>query len=636
MSPTTSTFSSFADEVYTLCDGNPRAKPAATSPSSTTITETVYQQLGWTETSVVKYTEDVPISGIATSTSLSTIVSNTPIPITTCTRPANVVAPSCTIGLSDWKSLATIYRSFAERECAIQDISTGLFPPPISGWTKTMNPCDHCTIHVAAVKLLYFPVTMGGDLCGNRTTVTPSTPGPTRIEAFGREFTTGSVYISYPGAYALNYGGVQCGARHDSGYLTLPSSSLSSFRSSIVSGRGLTSQYSFNFGDLPPNPVPADAWWGANGQATITDADYAPAIADAIYFRALDPAWSDCAIQTFGVQDPPYALTQEAIAAAPSNVGAQPTAEPQSIVSATPASGISMSAATQTANTATGDEDPKEPQDNTSSSRLSQLPQLTRTGKSAVISDPATHRSSTKDPVDSSGRHVNVSPTVSDEFSSASPPQPDQEQSAAVFSTPAGSVSQLDGQGASVGYPSDTTESRVTRHPQSLPVESSTDDIASLSPALGRMSDDGPALTEVGSTTISMSAGSSKFVSVFGGLAISAGSRGAIVISSATYQVGDVMTLAGAPVSAISHGLVVPSEMASVPTSTSNDAPANLISASIDPGAASQATPASRTGGRFSSSRHSSDVHSARISKNGPYSDASARSRQGGYICVIE
>ncbi|KAI9687099.1 MAG: hypothetical protein M1822_002509 [Bathelium mastoideum] len=452
--------------------------------------------------------------------------------------------------------------------------------------------------------------------------------GPTRIEAFGREFTTGSVYISYPGAYALNYGGVQCGARHGSGYLTLPSSSLFSFRSSIVSGRGLTSQYSFNFGDLPPNPVPADAWWGANGQATITDADYTPAIADAIYFRALDPAWSDCAIQTFGVQDPPYALTQEAFAAAPSNVGAQPTAEPQSIVSATPASGISMSAATQTVNTATGGEDPKEPQDNTSSSRLSQLPQTTRTGKSAVISDPATHRSSTKDPVDSSGRHVNVSPTASDEFSSASPPQPDQEQSAAVFSTPAGSVSQLDGQGASVGYPSDTTESRVIRHPQSLPVESSTDDIASLSSAVGRMSDDGPALTEVGSITISMSAGSSKFVSAFGGLAISAGSSGAIVISSATYQVGDVMTLAGTPVSAISHGLVVPSEMASVPTSTSNDAPANLISASIDPGPADQATPASRTGGRFSSSRQSSDVHSARISENQPYSDASARSRQ--------
>ena len=628
MSPTTSIYSSFAYKVYTLCDGNPRAKPAASSPSSTTLTETVYHQLGWTEISVEKYTEDLPISGIATSTSLSTIVSSTPIPVTTCTRPANVVTPSCTIGFSDLKSLATIYRSFAEHECAIQDVSTMLFPPPISGWTKTMDPCDHCTIHVPAVKVVYFPVTMSGDLCGNRTTVTPSTPVPTTIEAFGREFTTGSVYISYPGAYALNYGGVQCGARHDSGYLTLPSSSLSSFRISIASGHGQTSQYPFNFGDLPPNPVPADAWWGANGQATITDANYRPALAAASYFRALDPAWSNCAIQEFGVQDPPYALTQEAVAAAPNVIGAEPTAEPQSIVSATPASGISISAAIQTANTATGNEDPKKPQHTTSSNNLPHLPQSIRTGKPVVVSDPTTYRSLTKDPVDGSGRHVNESPTISDEFSSTSSLQPDQEPGTAVFSTPGGSQSQVNGQDASVSRPSDSTKSGVFRHPQNPPVQSSSGSIAGLISAVGHMSDIEPAPSEIGSTTISVSPGSSKFVSDFGGLGISAGSSGAVVISSATYQVGSVVTLRSTLISVVSGGLAVPSETESVPSVTPGDAQVNALSSLLGSGATDQATRAGRTGGELSSARQSSDIYPIGVSGNGGYDGASAHSRQ--------
>lgn len=73
----------------------------------------------------------------------------------------------------------------------------------------------------------------------------------------------------------------------------------------------------FNFGDLAPNPVPWDAWINQPtcvGHTqfpycqTITQAAYRPGIVYPRQIWSMDPAWSNCGSEAFGIMDPPTAL----------------------------------------------------------------------------------------------------------------------------------------------------------------------------------------------------------------------------------------------------------------------------------------------------------------------------------------
>ncbi|KAI9662866.1 MAG: hypothetical protein M1821_007913 [Bathelium mastoideum] len=169
---------------------------------------------------------------------------------------------------------------------------------------------------------------MTGNFCGNYSTVPPRPNAPTEVAALGTTFTSGTAYLSYPGVSAVGAGGGQCGKTYPAGFVALPSSSVSSYRLPPWEEEPVGTQstlFPFNFADLPPNPVPAQAWSSqlncifptALDCSTITEADYAPWISYPPYFKNLDPDWVSCQTQSLGVFDPPYVLTAANVAAVP-------------------------------------------------------------------------------------------------------------------------------------------------------------------------------------------------------------------------------------------------------------------------------------------------------------------------------
>jgi hypothetical protein len=92
------------------------------------------------------------------------------------------------------------------------------------------------------------------------------------------------------------------------GILTIASTALQSYRG-IMPAEYLSDVYSFNFADLPPNPVPILAYQGqpsciagfdflpvlaATWCLTIVDAQYAPALVYPTQFLELDPLLASC------------------------------------------------------------------------------------------------------------------------------------------------------------------------------------------------------------------------------------------------------------------------------------------------------------------------------------------------------
>ncbi|KAI9693574.1 MAG: hypothetical protein M1820_009140 [Bogoriella megaspora] len=174
---------------------------------------------------------------------------------------------------------------------------------------------------------------MTGDFCGNYSTVTPEETGLFEARALGTTFTSGTVYISYPAYSVVAHSGGQCGPTVPAGILGLPSTEVSSIRGFWSSDIGATqlhfTLYSMNFADLYPNPVPASAWFGqytCNQRedwpacATITEANYVPLISYPSELVNIDPRWSTCQFDMLALPDPPYALTQQIIAHAPTPV----------------------------------------------------------------------------------------------------------------------------------------------------------------------------------------------------------------------------------------------------------------------------------------------------------------------------
>lgn len=151
--PTTTragTWTSIVYKTYELCDGHPRA--IATGGERTWVsTATWANGSAWTT-----FYETLPPSGIPLSTATVTHTSTRVFDTTTCASP--LPTPQCSIDDSNCLALASAWTAggFSRNK-----------PPCSVG--SSIDPCDYCQIFISSIKLIYFPVTMAGDFCGNCT-----------------------------------------------------------------------------------------------------------------------------------------------------------------------------------------------------------------------------------------------------------------------------------------------------------------------------------------------------------------------------------------------------------------------------------------------------------------------------------
>lgn len=307
----------YTGPLTTLCDGYPRAL-------SMRQTQTVWENTGCTT-----YTQDY-------------ITYN------------YTKAPPCTIGTSDCANLWSAWSSYQDTE-----YTTPMAIPPC----QTAS-CEACSITAATLQLLYWPVTvMPPTLCANGTinattlTMPQTGDGPNTAVVGDTTLTSPTVYLSYKDIQAgpdLIYTG--CGSKIASAIIPLEPDAVYS----IVDG-ALSASQSFDFGNLPPNPVPFSLYspqlrrtgnqactYGLhNDECHLRDKvrrddlpqwtiypDYAPWIIMPDKVRDLEPEWSTCQINFvseydgttyyWGVLDPPSALMSASLLVDPTPASQAP------------------------------------------------------------------------------------------------------------------------------------------------------------------------------------------------------------------------------------------------------------------------------------------------------------------------
>ena len=214
-------------------------------------------------------------------------------------------------------------------------------------------PCEpasvsrNCAVGADKVRLIYFPVDVIGGLCDNRTiiTATPTIPGkPNTVDFEGTTLTSGYVYLSFHSvyAYSVGRGGYVGEGRFCAPTLTNVLYSVSSAELSSMEGRN-GGPYPFNFGDLNGEYPPFSVWEHRGGLectghvsgcdwATYSDpihssclsskrslcdfytvpfnpSGYEPNLDIPKFMTRLDPRWSTCVPNWYGVYDPPIALS---------------------------------------------------------------------------------------------------------------------------------------------------------------------------------------------------------------------------------------------------------------------------------------------------------------------------------------
>ena len=270
------------------------------------------------------YSVTLPPTGIAVSTATTVDTRATTIYNTECVH--SIPTPTCSIDGEDCRSLFASWSPGGTRG-----------RPPCTVEAAT-NPCDDCVLYIPSVKLMYFPVSMTGNICGNYSTVSPVHRGnytlPTTVDVSGTTYTSGYAYLSYAGVTATGGAGT-CGAPKPAGVLALRTKDVFSYRGhdAAMSANGDV-HWPFNFADLTPNQVPWDAWISQETCythqsypecQTITQAAYRPWIVYPREFWAMEPLWSKCGSGIFGIMDPPTALPLATAVALPSRPAIQTT-----------------------------------------------------------------------------------------------------------------------------------------------------------------------------------------------------------------------------------------------------------------------------------------------------------------------
>lgn len=281
---------------------------------------------------------------ITTSTNVSWTVQPTIKPYTLCDGlPRYDISPAISTRLT---TSTTLYKMGVEDfnltvpACEIVDMMTTWTLVDGSLSSATPEECSPCDLFLDRVQLLYWPVSMTkGDLCaGNRSTVTqtPTGIGPnTAVINETITLTSPTVYLAYETIYAISGCG-SAGKVHTSGLIAMSPDRLSSMPSHGLppGAQGFlvaAIPESFNFANLPPNPLPFSVWsneyvprpqidsnyWFEGGithalppvvNSTIYS-DYNPFLSFPTELFYLDPVWSKCTIRTGNnIYDPPRVL----------------------------------------------------------------------------------------------------------------------------------------------------------------------------------------------------------------------------------------------------------------------------------------------------------------------------------------
>ncbi|KAK0280179.1 hypothetical protein LTR35_008330 [Friedmanniomyces endolithicus] len=311
----TETISTTEYRLTTLCDGIPRAVTGVNASSTLT-----------TRTSTVTY-----LSTAREITYTSTI--------SVSTAPFTTPPPSCSL---DCRQCSFLYDAFD------YSISSN---DAVSAYSQTYNvPYDCpgapdpfynpdgsplCQVEVLSAQMFYWPIsTINGDVCnktGTTVTATPTGDGPnTFVINETITLTSPTVYVSF---YDLSYVTVNERLNKSSSYNV---NTLMGFSATDIQSQngyhGSDGNHSFNYADLPPNPVPASAWFGQascwfnkNDCIPIATAAYAPGLAFPSIFLQMsnfNSQWKGTSCQLGvegdGIWDPPIACSSESSVAGPS------------------------------------------------------------------------------------------------------------------------------------------------------------------------------------------------------------------------------------------------------------------------------------------------------------------------------
>ncbi|KAK6441218.1 hypothetical protein LTR95_002547 [Oleoguttula sp. CCFEE 5521] len=190
-----------------------------------------------------------------------------------------------------------------------------------------------CQIQAGMVQLLYWPPLTATHVSGGNHTFAPANAtGPVTAVAFGRTFTSPTVYISFDPLYARD----SCapfGPTYTNEFIALPNSADLSSLWGSTSGGGIPSTAFFNYTDIYVTTLPESIYRSqprcASASAVANDpregisydplayltwtcdrvAPYEPIPALPSQVLALDPAGASCVGGINGAYDPPLPLT---------------------------------------------------------------------------------------------------------------------------------------------------------------------------------------------------------------------------------------------------------------------------------------------------------------------------------------
>jgi hypothetical protein len=205
-----------------------------------------------------------------------------------------------------------------------------------------LTDCGKCDVGAGVVQMLYFPVSVIGDACGNRSTISasPTGVGPNTAVLNGTTFTSGFVYLSIEEVSAWSHEGYlgfgsSCGPTLTNVLISIPSPDVSSYRK-YGSNKLNFGYVPFNFADLANGPPPFSVWehsrgvrcgpmsnvtstsddenisWNYNPEWCsdfIADFEYNPGIVVPTQILSLHSFWTTCKRARWTMQDPPLALT---------------------------------------------------------------------------------------------------------------------------------------------------------------------------------------------------------------------------------------------------------------------------------------------------------------------------------------
>ncbi|KAK5746378.1 hypothetical protein LTR17_000758 [Elasticomyces elasticus] len=315
---TTTFYPTNVSSTYTLCDGSPRADVSPLTQYITSISTYyyTYQQ------------PDIP------SSFRSQPCTPTPEQCRIYYYNSNLYDPSADARVWESFNNETRMENDEDRADADQLLRYCGFPAHLS---------EPCIIAGGPVQLFYFPVeTIGGDLCypngSNISTIINTKPEV--VTTLGREYTSGSVYLSFSTLYA-SYDGFwdRIGPTYSDYVMTLKTEDISTHCGGGAIGWDWGPATQVNFADWN-KPLRADVY---NCQkqcsstapcSTIWD-NFNPWLAVPTVIKSMVPQWSTCTynddMEAPLLFDPPKALQQVATAASitmpslPSTTAASPS-----------------------------------------------------------------------------------------------------------------------------------------------------------------------------------------------------------------------------------------------------------------------------------------------------------------------